>query len=108
MDRHCPYINQNKTIVSKYGPGKVILKSESETLSISGDDVNIQQNREKVIYKDINQQSPIQDMRYEGKPRDIYGRRMTEKRSRWAKIGEEVFGMDVDDVCNRMETTNRI
>ena len=58
--------------------GKVILKSEFNTLSINGDEDAEESDEE-----------PKQDHRYKGLPRDMYGRRIKEKRSRWAKIGEE-------------------
>jgi hypothetical protein len=53
-------------------------------LSITGDDAA------------DSDEEPKADHRYKGLPRDMYGRRITEKRSRWAKIGEETYGMDVD------------
>ena len=96
MDLNCPYISQDKTVISRLGLGKVILKTEATTLSITGEDA------------EESEEEPKQDHRYSGLPRDQYGRRIKEKRSKWAKIGEEAFGMDVDKVNQQIQNEARI
>lgn len=58
MDLNCPYISQDKTVISRLGLGKVILKTEATTLSITGEDA------------EESEEEPKQDHRYSGLPRD--------------------------------------
>lgn len=92
MDKHCPYINQGKTVIGRFSLGKFQVKDEPITLSIDGEE-----------------QIPSTSYPTEqnGQRRDMYGKKIPEERSRWAKIGESIEHMDVQDLYNKMSTMNR-
>ena len=97
MDRYAPYITKDKTVISRFGVGKVMIKQEPITLSIDGSEL------------DTGSQIPSNAYPQEanGTKRDMYGRKIKEDRSRWAKIGEENFHLDVGEFYNKIAAYNR-
>ena len=130
LTRNAPYINQSKCVISRTGVGKVYIKDEipkertSRTMSINGDfnelcdlggaanddDGERDESRHSTGYHSTSNQRPsnLYPVDKDGIKRDMYGKRIKEKRSRWARIGEEVQHMNIQDLYNQMAAVNDV